>query len=68
MSHVSPSTLARRIGVHPRTIVRWIKSGEIRAVKFGAVWRIPEDEAQRLVENGLYRCTDSQNAEKDDTR
>ena len=32
----------------PDTVLYWCRSGQIKAVKFGAKWRIPESEIQRL--------------------
>lgn len=35
---------ATRLNVHPETIRRMIRRGELAAVKAGAVYRIPENE------------------------
>jgi putative resolvase len=40
---------ARRLGLHPITVRRWLKSGKINAVKIGREARIPLAEIERLL-------------------
>jgi len=40
---------AKLLGVHKVTVLRWIKEGKIKAVRFGKEYRIPEDEIKRLI-------------------
>lgn len=48
--------LAARIKYHPESVRRAIRQGRIHALPFGAGWRIPPDEAKRILTNGLpYR-------------
>ncbi len=37
------------LDVHPDTIRNWMKSGELRAVKLGRLWRIPRHELLRAL-------------------
>ena len=44
---------ARRLKVHGATVRRWIKGGQIAAVKIGArTVRVPESEVARLLAGG----------------
>lgn len=40
--------VAKELNVTRQTIVNWIKSGYIKAVKIGTVYRIEEEEVERL--------------------
>ncbi len=40
--HVTPDTLADRLGVHPDTVYRAIRTGQLRSVRVGRLRRIPE--------------------------
>jgi len=48
-----PSELAATIHYHVVTVRDLIRAGRIRALKFGNGWRIPHDEFENIVENGL---------------
>ncbi len=41
--------VARRLGLHPITVRRWLKSGKIKAVRIGREARIPLTEVERLL-------------------
>ncbi len=54
MSLKSPALLrvgmaARRLGLHPMTVRRWLKSGKLKAVQIGREARIPLTEVERLM-------------------
>jgi excisionase family DNA binding protein len=40
--------IARRAGVHPMTVRRWIYRGWLAGVKLGGVLRVKEDDFQRF--------------------
>ena len=40
---------ADRVGYHPTTIRRMIKTGEIEATRFGRTWLIPIADVRRLL-------------------
>lgn len=47
---VTVSALARSLGVAARTVREWCEQGRIRAARTaGGHWRIPRDEADRLL-------------------
>jgi len=45
---------AKYFGVHPRTIVRWLKNGSLKGYKLGegktALLRIPKSEVKKFLE------------------
>ena len=41
------------LGVTRVTLYNYIKAGKVKAVKVGAQWRIPQDEYNRLLEQGI---------------
>ena len=46
--------VAGALGVTPQTIRAWIKSGkpEVKAIRVGRCWKIPQDELTRLLNEG----------------
>lgn len=44
----TPQELAAVLGVNPKTVLRYIESGEITATRIGRRWRIPQAEYDRL--------------------
>lgn len=47
--------VADTLRVHARTAYRLITNGEIKAVKIGSQWRIPESALNDYIEEGLNR-------------
>jgi len=46
--------VARELRVHPRTVKRWIKAGNLRAVKLSAgIIRVDSEEVARLRTTGI---------------
>lgn len=44
--HVAPTQLAQYWGVHPRTIIRWLRRGQLRGLRLpGGLWRIRRQDA-----------------------
>lgn len=44
---------AKRLGVSKMTVLRWIKSGKLKAHRIGREYRVPESEIIRLLEGKL---------------
>ncbi len=42
--------VAKRLKLHPETIVRYIRQGELPALKFGRVWRMERKEVDKFIE------------------
>ena len=47
----TPREVATLLGVHRRTVHRWIHMGELRSYRFGRQFKIPDLEVARLVSN-----------------
>lgn len=45
--------VASILKVHEMTVIRHIRSGEIKAVKIGCGWRISEQELERIKREGF---------------
>lgn len=52
--YITTTALSKRIGYNTRYISKLCAQGKIKAVKpLGNLWRIPEDEARRIINEGL---------------
>jgi excisionase family DNA binding protein len=47
---MKPRECAEIANVKPRTIVRWIRAGELKATKVGHVWRIRAEDWERFLD------------------
>lgn len=45
--------VAETVQLHRETIARYIREGKIQAVKFGRVWRIQQEEFERIPKEGI---------------
>lgn len=50
---LTPEDLAERMQFHPESIRRLIRTGSIKAKKFGNSWRIPKAVANSIIANGF---------------
>jgi excisionase family DNA binding protein len=48
---LSTAEAARRLGVTPRTLYRFIDEGQLAAYRFGRVIRLKEDEVDSFIES-----------------
>jgi len=60
--YFTPTSVAAQLGVAPKTVWRWIKSGELIAYKFGRIYRIPESALRVFLD---LNCTASHAAPDD---
>ncbi len=53
--------VAQRLNVHPDTVRRWIRAGEINALSLGgpAGYRIPQAELDRFIKERMSKRDDS---------
>lgn len=49
----TPQDIADHFKVTTRTVTTWIRSGVIKAVRFGRQWRITDDEFERIIKEGV---------------
>lgn len=47
MRYMTAKQVAERYGVHYRTLLRWVKEGDIKAIRFGKSYLITETEARK---------------------
>ncbi len=47
---LSTAAAAKRLGITPRTLYRFIDQGDIPAYRFGRVIRLKQDEVDRFIE------------------
>jgi len=48
-----------RLQVADETIYRYIKSGKLRAVRVGGLWRIPSEALDEFLKKGEHRTDES---------
>ena len=48
----TPQEVANKLKVDVRTVYRWIRENRLKAAKVVTLWRIPESELKRLIEEG----------------
>jgi len=46
---LTPIQIARRLNLHPNTIRDFLKTGQIKAVKLGKVWRVEEEDLEQFL-------------------
>lgn len=55
MKFLSATKAASLLGVSPATVIRWVKEGLFpKAMKIGAVVRIPESDIAELIEKSQF--------------
>ncbi|MBA7574519.1 DNA-binding protein [Candidatus Atribacteria bacterium 1244-E10-H5-B2] len=47
--------VAKRLNLHYNTIYSYVRSGELKAVKFKKVYRIEEEELQKFIKNKRFK-------------
>lgn len=52
--HYTVMELADLLNVSKEFIYKLVWAEQIKAVKIGKMWRIPEDEVEKLLKRGLY--------------
>jgi excisionase family DNA binding protein len=48
--YLTANEVAERLKVHPKTVLGWIRSGELKAVRVGKSWRLLEPDVLAFVE------------------
>jgi excisionase family DNA binding protein len=46
----TPEEIAERLKVNVRTVVPWITSKRLKAIRVGKQWRVPDSEIRAFVE------------------
>ena len=50
---LSTAAAARRLGITPRTLYRFIDEGDVPAYRFGRVIRLKQSDVDQYIDNGL---------------
>ena len=48
-NYYTPQEVADKLKLNVRTLYKWIREEQIKAIKIGGVWRISETEISRLL-------------------
>lgn len=48
--YYTPKEVAQKLKMDLSTVYRWIREGELKAVKIGSLWRISETELKRFLD------------------
>lgn len=49
---LKPSEVARRLGVTPRTVAKWLRDGDLKGIKInGWNWRVREEDLNAFIES-----------------
>lgn len=48
----SPEEAAIYLGVHPQTVYKLLRTGELPGIKVGQLWRIPKEDMARYLSTG----------------
>lgn len=51
MTYIRPSEIAKTLDVHVMSVYRWIKNGELRAIKIGSMVRVRQSDLESFVEH-----------------
>jgi len=47
--------VAKRLGLHYNTIYSYVRSGELKAIKFKKVYRIEEKELEKFIKSKKFK-------------
>jgi len=50
---LSVNDIANYLKIHINTVFRYIKQGKIKAIKIGGIWRVSEEEFERIKKEGV---------------
>jgi excisionase family DNA binding protein len=48
----TPEEVAERLSVSTKTIKDWLRTGKLKGVKVGRLWRVRESELEKFLERG----------------
>ena len=47
---LTPEEVAERLGIKPNTVKGYFRTGRIKAIKVGKLWRVRESDLQKHIE------------------
>jgi len=48
--YYTPREIAEMMGVHYQTVMNWLRSGKLRGVKIGQIWKISKEALEELTQ------------------
>lgn len=52
---LSLKEVAERLGMHYNTIYNYVRSGELKAIKFKKVYRVEEQELEKFIKSKKFK-------------
>lgn len=49
MTYYSPEEIAEHYNLKPGTVRKWIRDGNLKAVKLGHLWRVKEEDLNEFI-------------------
>ncbi|MBU4233901.1 MAG: helix-turn-helix domain-containing protein [Proteobacteria bacterium] len=50
--YLSPNDVAKKLNISPLTVRRWLKSGKLKGVKVGSLWRVRGSDLEAFLKGG----------------
>jgi excisionase family DNA binding protein len=60
---IGTKELSRRLGIHYQTVMRHVKNGNIKSVRYGKLYRITFEEVARIEREGIVPSDDNNQTE-----
>jgi excisionase family DNA binding protein len=58
--YLTSEQVAKKLQVHPFTVLKYLKSGKLKGVKIGRMYRIKESDVEKFLEKGSTTSTSSE--------
>ena len=55
MEFTTPQIIGKRLDISEKTVIRLIQSGELKGLKIGRRWKIPEKAYEEYLQNAFYQ-------------
>ncbi len=49
---LTPKEVAEELRVSKQSVSRWLRSGKLKGVKAGTLWRVKEEDLQEFIKEG----------------
>ncbi len=47
---LTPEEVAERLRLSVITVKKWLREGKLKGVKVGKLWRVPEEEVEKVIQ------------------
>lgn len=47
---LTPEEAAKQLAIKPRTVREWLRTGRLKGVKMGTLWRVAERDLEEFIE------------------